>query len=318
MSYTRGLVFAAAIAVTTGAFVQPSAAASCPERMAALDRAVAARSLADVKRLETAIFQARMECIDDRPAAREKRAALEVALATEPDGSLRTDAEREAALVDAATRSDSWRASKALADFQAEHRRFVEAAATYDASIERALQFDHPSDAQRKELMRLAGAAKLLASDDRGGTANVPLKLSSRASNGLTGGIFSPALRGATAVAVPLPIQFATASSELTPGGQQAANELVTALKEQGVIHATLVGHTDTRGPADYNMSLSARRLQTVSAYLKRHGIGFDVTLVPKGLSEPFEVATLPYRPTQEETWALDRRVEWMRPPAGQ
>ena len=196
MSYTRGLVFAAAIAVTTGAFVQPSAAASCPERMAALDRAVAARSLADVKRLETAIFQARMECIDDRPAAREKRAALEVALATEPDGSLRTDAEREAALVDAATRSDSWRASKALADFQAEHRRFVEAAATYDASIERALQFDHPSDAQRKELMRLAGAAKLLASDDRGGTANVPLKLSSRASNGLTGGIFSPALRG--------------------------------------------------------------------------------------------------------------------------
>lgn len=307
--------FALLLAAAVSCDLRPSrAAAGCDALSADFDRAVAARSIDDAKRVEAAVFAAGFDCMGRRQDVRARRAALEVSLAEDPSGPLRSDGEREAALADAAERSDSWLASEKLGDLLFKQHRYAAAARSYDTGIERALQFAHPSDREKAELMQRAGAAKALASDDHEGTRAVPLA-ASRATDGQLGGIYSPGLRGAHPVAVPLPIQFDTGSAALTATGRQAADELVAALGQQGVGKVTLVGHTDTRGGDGYNMALSARRLDTVKAYLGSKGLTLDLTLVPKGKGEPFDLAVLPDRPTQEEAWALDRRVEWVRPP---
>jgi outer membrane protein OmpA-like peptidoglycan-associated protein len=50
---------------------------------------------------------------------------------------------------------------------------------------------------------------------------------------------------------------------------QQAAN----AFKTKGSARITATGHTDTSGPADYNMALSLRRANAVKDALVRNGV---------------------------------------------
>src|SRR5262249_36057195 len=50
---------------------------------------------------------------------------------------------------------------------------------------------------------------------------------------------------------------------------QQAAN----AFKQKGSARITATGHTDTSGPADYNMALSLRRANAVKDALVRNGV---------------------------------------------
>jgi len=62
-------------------------------------------------------------------------------------------------------------------------------------------------------------------------------------------------------------------------------NVLVTALKQYSTIRIRIEGHTDDRGPADYNLDLSQRRANAVMAYLVKHGIAQD-RLEAKGYGE--------------------------------
>ena len=66
----------------------------------------------------------------------------------------------------------------------------------------------------------------------------------------------------------------------------------------------TVVGHTDPRGTAEYNIALSERRAQSVQTYLERLGVqGGRMAILPRG--------ALDATGTNEPTWAQDRRVDF-------
>ena len=126
-----------------------------------------------------------------------------------------------------------------------------------------------------------------------------------------------PSVRGAEAAAVPLPINFVYAQATFTPEGAAAADELATAIIQQNVNALHLIGHADPRGDRNHNVILSRARAEAVKAYLLKRlaekGMNADITTEGVGAEQPFDVSVLAYRPTQEEVWALDRRVEFAR-----
>jgi Cys-rich repeat protein len=66
----------------------------------------------------------------------------------------------------------------------------------------------------------------------------------------------------------------------------------------------TIVGHTDPRGTAEYNIALSERRAQSVQTYLEHLGIeGARMAVLPRG--------ALDAQGTNEPTWAQDRRADF-------
>lgn len=66
----------------------------------------------------------------------------------------------------------------------------------------------------------------------------------------------------------------------------------------------TIIGRTDARGSAEYNKELSANRAEAARNYLLQHGVATaSVRILARG-----EVGA---QGTDEETWALDRRVDF-------
>lgn len=91
-----------------------------------------------------------------------------------------------------------------------------------------------------------------------------------------------------------LVVQFQTGSDELTPAAMATLDSLGKALSAPSTsgFKFQVVGHTDTVGSRDLNLSLSDRRAQAVAAYLEQHfniasarlqpvGVGKDQLLVP-------------------------------------
>ncbi|MBC8133468.1 MAG: OmpA family protein, partial [Deltaproteobacteria bacterium] len=67
---------------------------------------------------------------------------------------------------------------------------------------------------------------------------------------------------------------------------------------------ATIVGHTDPRGTAEYNIALSERRAQSVQSHLSRLGIDTGrIAILPRGAIDA--------KGTNEPTWAQDRRADF-------
>jgi outer membrane protein OmpA-like peptidoglycan-associated protein len=65
---------------------------------------------------------------------------------------------------------------------------------------------------------------------------------------------------------------------------QQAADQF----RSTGKARITATGHTDTSGPADYNMALSLRRANTVKDALVRDGVpATAITVIGKGETQP-------------------------------
>ena len=94
-----------------------------------------------------------------------------------------------------------------------------------------------------------------------------------------------------------------------------------------------VVGHTDVRGPAGYNMALSRRRAEAVKAFLVSQGIPADrIEIRADGKQKELtvaEVQTLQAKDTQQPprwmsrrkgaTWlAYNRRIDLILEPAGQ
>ena len=113
--------------------------------------------------------------------------------------------------------------------------------------------------------------------------------------------------------ALPVPITFVYGQAAFTSVGEQAARELLTALREQKPERIILVGHTDPRGTPQGNMKLSIDRAKAVAKFLADNGLDIPVEASGKGQSEPLAIADRSGL-TEEDIFALSRRVEWRRP----
>lgn len=99
---------------------------------------------------------------------------------------------------------------------------------------------------------------------------------------------------------------FGFDKDSLSDMGKAKLDELASELKSMDSIdNIQVVGHTDSTGPAEYNMGLSQRRAQSVKSFLVGKGIASDLITV-KGMGETQPVASNDTR----ETRAQNRRVE--------
>ena len=287
------------------------ARADCTALMALFADAVSSRSLDAAQKIEKSIY------LDDSCSAsdadvKDRLVAFEVDLLGDP---ALAQASREAALAHLRRPGRRPRgATPAHAPAgRCGRRRFDDASDFYDRAIGLAGDPAAMSDGQKRDLLAKAAAAKLLASDDDGGRRRADLAATTRGAGGMLGGIYARSMRGVVPTAVPLPINFVTDSTEFSPVGAKAAEELADYLKQQQVASVTLIGHTDERGPDAYNVALSEARVRRVAAFLVQRGVTSHVTAVGKGWHAPLDVGRLPYTPTQEEVWALNRRVDLLR-----
>jgi outer membrane protein OmpA-like peptidoglycan-associated protein len=242
----------------------------------------------------------------------------EIDFAIEAAGSALTDGERKQMIEfaqDAIRIGGTWRSAETMGDYYARRGEFTDALRWYETGISflsRASTSSTPLD--REQLLARAEAAKHQASDDSEGRHSASFASTTRDADGSLGGIYSrDLLRGAEAVAVPLPINFFYDETRFTPVGEKAMEELLEAVKQQNIETMMLVGHTDPRGNHNYNVELSKRRAAAVRDYLLSHGVSARIDVDGKGPDSPFDVSLLGRPVAKEEEWALDRRVEWIR-----
>jgi outer membrane protein OmpA-like peptidoglycan-associated protein len=196
-------------------------------------------------------------------------------------------------------------------------RHFSDAALAFDRAIEIVKNETRtpiaPTKSEINELLERAAQARLLA-------ANVPnsphsekfVKTARDQRDGRLGGLYSQSVRGIVPRAIPVPITFEYRKTDFTDVGHDAAGELLTAIKEQNPARMVLVGHTDVRGSAEVNMKLSVARAEAVAAFLHQNGIVIPIETIGKGANEPMHLSD-PSGLSQEDIYALNRRVEWIR-----
>jgi outer membrane protein OmpA-like peptidoglycan-associated protein len=77
---------------------------------------------------------------------------------------------------------------------------------------------------------------------------------------------------------------FGLNESKLTPEAQDVVAKAAQQYKETGTVRIVATGHTDTTGPADYNLRLSERRADAVADELVRLGVpATSITTVGEG-----------------------------------
>lgn len=224
--------------------------------------------------------------------------------------------EYENALVTAEAAQVLWQASATLAEARFGERRFVEAAQAYDRAIEivksETLTPTTPSPNEIQSLIDRAGQARLLAANEAPKPGREQMVKTAAASSGALGGVFSPLVRGIAPRAVPMPITFEYRSATLTPVGEHAARELLRAIQEQRPEKVRVIGHTDARGGAEYNLKLSKQRAEAVAEFLRRSGLAIPIEADGVGFAEPMKVGAASGL-SQDDIYALNRRVEWRR-----
>ena len=210
-----------------------------------------------------------------------------------------------------------WQAAATLGDVRFGERRFVESALAFDRAIEivknDALTPTAPSKFEIASLFERAGQARILAANLEAGQETGGFVQTARDQrDGKLGGLYTPSLRGITLLVVPVPVTFDYAKTTFTPVGEKAAQELVTAIKEQRPSKITLIGHTDVRGSAEANMNLSVERANAVADVLRQNGIDTQIETIGKGATEPMKLSDTSGL-SQDDIYALNRRVEWRR-----
>ena len=68
-------------------------------------------------------------------------------------------------------------------------------------------------------------------------------------------------------------VNFATNSARLMPESAAILDAAVKALTDNPTVHVRVEGHTDSRGSAEYNKTLSEKRANAVASYLSGKGI---------------------------------------------
>lgn len=77
-------------------------------------------------------------------------------------------------------------------------------------------------------------------------------------------------------------------SEEIQGAAEDNLTEFATTMKDFEESNILIVGHTDAKGPTDYNQELSKERAQSAAGFITRKGISPDrIQTVGKGESEP-------------------------------
>jgi outer membrane protein OmpA-like peptidoglycan-associated protein len=107
-----------------------------------------------------------------------------------------------------------------------------------------------------------------------------------------------------------LTIHFDLDSATIREESKRPLQNLASALKDGrlGLFKFQVEGHTDSRGSAAYNEGLSARRAESVAAFLTTEGVAQDrLVSVGKGFREPLD--------TENTKSAVNRRVRIVTQP---
>lgn len=311
---TIGIVWLVAGAVHAQDRTQ--AEANCDSLMKSFNAAIAGQALLEAQALEGKIATDGV-CGAFKDEVLRQRAGLELRLAQALINRNAPQSDYETLIVDAAKPEILWRASVGVGDMRFERRQFAEAAAAYERALEimksRSKTPNEPDQGTIKAVFDRASQSRVLAAaDETSGGKPVFVSAAKDHRDGTIGGSMSESIRSFGISNVPIPIQFETASAKFTPVGEKAAVELLEAIKDQHPPQVTIVGHTDERGDADYNMRLSDQRAKAVAEFLKQNGVGTQIITVAKGKSEPLQPSNTEGL-TREDIWALNRRVVWKR-----
>jgi outer membrane protein OmpA-like peptidoglycan-associated protein len=290
-----------------------SARAACDDLAKKFNSAISAEDLSTAKNLENQMVAG---CDGARfQEAQQQRATLELRMAQRLNDAHAPLSQYLDLIVDAAKPEVLWRAAVGLGDIRFSQKKFVEATVAYEQAIEiiknKAKTPVDPGVDTIKVIFDRAVKSKMLASNEENSTTGSTFVAAAKDRDGTIGGTMSEDIRGFKPTSVLVPIRFETASAKFTPPGEQAAKELLDALREQKAVNVTLVGHTDERGEAGYNLKLSDQRVKALADYLRQGGITAKITTVAKGKSEPLQLDAADF--SQEDIWAMNRRVEWRR-----
>jgi outer membrane protein OmpA-like peptidoglycan-associated protein len=293
-----------------------SAQADCDDLLKKFNAAIAAQSLPDAHAMESRIATDGA-CGAFKDEVQRQRAILQLRMAQALVNRNAPASDYESLIIDAEKPQILWRASAGLGDLRFSQRRFAEAAAAYERALEimksRSKTPTEPNGATIKAIFDRSSEARMLASsDETSGGKPVFVAAAKDHRSGTIGGSMSEHIRGFAVSAVPIPVQFETASAKFTPVGEQAAKELLDAIRDQHPSEITIVGHTDERGEADYNMRLSDQRAKAVADYLKKNGVTAKIATIARGKSEPLQLSNTESL-SREDIWALNRRVVWQR-----
>jgi outer membrane protein OmpA-like peptidoglycan-associated protein len=291
-----------------------SAEADCDGFVKQFNSAISARNLSAAKNVETQIA-VDASCGGHLVEVQQQRATLELQMAQQLIDGHAAPAQYQDLILDADKPEVLWRAAVGVGDIRFSQRHFVEATIAYERALEIIKnKFKTPVDpgaATIKVVFDRASESKMLAANEESGAGST-FVAAAKDRDGTVGGTMSEDIRGFKPTSVLVPIRFETASAKFTPPGEQAAKELLDALREQKAVNVTLVGHTDERGEAGYNMQLSNLRVKAVADYLRQGGITAKITTLAKGKSEPLQLSDISDL-TREDVWALNRRVVWQR-----
>ena len=293
----------------------PRAHADCTQTVEDFNRAVDAGREAVAQQLVDRIATD-AQCGKIQVAAQRRLAAFRLAAVQFMMARGRPAADYERLMTEAERPEVLWQASATLGEVRFGERRFVDAAMAFDRAIEimknETRTPSAPSKFEIEGLVDRAAQARLLAANVSGAETGGFVRTARDQRDGKLGGIYSPSVRGIVPRAIPVPITFEYAKTTFTNVGTEAARELLSAIKEQQPERIMLVGHTDVRGAAETNMKLSHARAEAVAAFLRENGINAVVDTDGKGASEPIRLNDTSGL-TQEDIYALNRRVEWRR-----
>jgi outer membrane protein OmpA-like peptidoglycan-associated protein len=318
LRFASGFISAAlacAWVLAAPALAAPAPAADCQGVLDEFNRAVDdgrendAQSLID--KIATGAECGRFQMLAQRRLAVLRLGAAQILMARG-----RPPADYERLLAAAETPEVLWHASATLGEVRFGERRFVEAAQAFDRAIEIVKnESSTPTSPAKFEIERLierSAQARLLAANGVSGGGMQHVRGARDHRDGTLGGFYSRSVRGITPRAVPVPITFEYAKTTFTPVGQEAARELATALREQRPTRITLIGHTDVRGGAEFNLRLSRERAAAVAQFLRENGVEIEVEALGKGATEPMRLSDSAGL-SQDDIYALNRRVEWQR-----
>lgn len=93
---------------------------------------------------------------------------------------------------------------------------------------------------------------------------------------------------GSLKVAIPSSVSFDTDSATIKPSFRTVLDNVAQTISQQPDLSANVVGHTDSTGNPNYNMTLSQRRAQSVASYLSDRGVSRSrLTAEGRGQTQP-------------------------------
>ncbi|WP_372379614.1 OmpA family protein [Vibrio natriegens] len=103
---------------------------------------------------------------------------------------------------------------------------------------------------------------------------------------------------------------FGFDSFELTSEGKEELLSLISRIPQESDALFSIIGHTDTSGPAEYNMKLSKRRAQAVKNFLVEIGLS-ESSIIVEGKGETQPIASNETREGRIENRRVEVKVDY-------